>query len=161
MVAGNANAKACELCALLAGDCASVMYRDDAVSVLLVDDAAYPGFCRLVWNGHVKEMSDLAPPERSRMMDALWQVELAVREVMLPDKVNLASLGNMTPHLHWHVIPRYLDDAHFPNPVWGATERATPGHVLDARRALLGLLRSAICARMNAHHLSSTVEKTP
>jgi diadenosine tetraphosphate (Ap4A) HIT family hydrolase len=37
--------------------------------------------------------------------------------------MNLASLGNVTPHLHWHVIPRFADDSHFPQPVWGAAQR--------------------------------------
>ena len=29
----------------------------------------------------------------------------------------------MTPHLHWHVIPRWHDDRHFPEPVWGKVQR--------------------------------------
>ena len=148
MTVGITMTPGCELCALLSGDCASLIYRADALSVVLVDDAVYPGFCRVIWHEHVKEMTDLAPKERSRMMDAVWQVELAVREVMTPEKVNLASLGNLTPHLHWHVIPRYKDDAQFPSPVWAASQRAAV--VPDARRALLPRLRSAIALRMNA-----------
>ncbi len=141
---------ACDLCALLAGDSASVIWRDAALSVVLVEDADYPGFCRVVWNGHVKEMSDLDHAERTRMMDAVWQVEQAVRDVMSPDKVNLASLGNMTPHLHWHVIPRFRDDAHFPQPVWATRQRDTAAATLDARRALLPQLSASIVLRMSA-----------
>jgi diadenosine tetraphosphate (Ap4A) HIT family hydrolase len=40
-----------------------------------------------------------------------------------PDKINLASLGNMVPHLHWHVVPRWRDDSHFPAPIWAAAKR--------------------------------------
>ena len=36
-----------------------------------------------------------------------------------PDKVNIASFGNMVPHLHWHIIPRFEVDRHYPNPIWG------------------------------------------
>lgn len=139
----------CELCALPAS-AGEAVWRDGQLSVLLVGDEAYPGFCRVVWHGHVKEMSDLAPDQRARMMDAVWQVELALRDVMAPDKVNLASLGNMTPHLHWHVIPRYADDAHFPGPVWAEARRATPAALLAARAALLPRLAAAICARLQA-----------
>jgi diadenosine tetraphosphate (Ap4A) HIT family hydrolase len=46
--------------------------------------------------------------------------------VLQPDKINLASLGNVVPHLHWHVIPRFADDPHFPNPVWGQRLRDHP-----------------------------------
>jgi diadenosine tetraphosphate (Ap4A) HIT family hydrolase len=79
----------------------------------------------------------------------VWDVEMALRAVMAPEKVNLASLGNMTPHLHWHVIPRYADDAHFPNPVWSAAVRETDEAVLAARRALLPKLTAEIVRRMS------------
>lgn len=140
----------CELCALLAGADASIVWSDALLSVVLVDDAAYPGFCRVIANAHVKEMTDLALADRTAIMDAVWQVELAQRDVMLPEKVNLASLGNMTPHVHWHVIPRYRDDAQFPSPVWAAAQRTTPAATLAARAALLPQLRAAIIARLGA-----------
>ncbi|HEU4373593.1 MAG TPA: HIT family protein [Telluria sp.] len=135
----------CELCDLKA----EPVFKDDKLSVILVDDPAYPGFCRVIWNAHVKEMSDLLPAERLALNDAVWEVEMAMRSVMMPEKVNLASLGNMTPHLHWHVIPRYLDDAHFPNPVWSEAVRKTDDSVLDARRALLPKLTAEIVRRMS------------
>jgi diadenosine tetraphosphate (Ap4A) HIT family hydrolase len=135
----------CELCALSAP-----LYRNQELAVVLVDDPAYPGFCRVIWNAHVKEMGDLTSAQRGTLMDAVWQVEAAVREVMQPEKINLASLGNMTPHLHWHVIPRYLDDAHFPQPVWAATQRSTEAPILAARAALLPALRAAILARFES-----------
>jgi diadenosine tetraphosphate (Ap4A) HIT family hydrolase len=147
---------ACDLCTLLAGfdqgaaygSHRALIWRDADLAVVAVDEAEYPGFCRVVWNGHVKEMTDLAPSERARVMDVVWQVELAQREVMMPQKVNLASFGNMTPHVHWHVIPRYLDDAHFPNPTWAAAQRAAAPDLLAARRALLPQLHAAIIARL-------------
>jgi diadenosine tetraphosphate (Ap4A) HIT family hydrolase len=40
------------------------------------------------------------------------------------DKMNLASLGNQTPHVHWHVVPRFRDDRHFPGPIWATPKRA-------------------------------------
>ena len=137
----------CELCALLAGagaDVAGPLWRDGQVAVVLVDEPAYPGFCRVIWNGHVKEMTDLDAAERSHIMDVVWRVEQAVRDVMQPEKVNLASFGNMTPHVHWHVIPRYRDDAHFPHPSWAVVQRETRAEVLNGRRALLPQLRAAI-----------------
>ncbi|MES2128577.1 MAG: HIT family protein [Pseudomonadota bacterium] len=124
------------------------VWKSDKLAVIVVDDAAYPGFCRVIWNAHVKEMSDLSGADRMVLMDAVWHVELAVREVMEPGKVNVASLGNMTPHLHWHVIPRFADDAHFPNPVWAAAVRTTDEPILAARRALLPQLTAAIMRRL-------------
>ena len=148
--AGAAFDPGCELCALVTAGtlAAGPVYRDDQLSVILVDDAAYPGFCRVIWNGHVKEITDLAPAERMLLNDAVWQVELAQREVLSPAKINVASLGNMTPHIHWHVIPRFADDAHFPSPVWAAAVRQTEETVLAARRALLPQLAANIVRRM-------------
>ena len=134
----------CELCELTA----EPVYRDDKLTVILVDDPNYPGFCRVIWNAHVKEMSDLAPADRQALNEVVLQVELALREVLAPGKINLASLGNMTPHVHWHVIPRFADDAHFPNPVWSAPVRRTEEPILAARRALLPQLGAAILRRL-------------
>jgi diadenosine tetraphosphate (Ap4A) HIT family hydrolase len=140
---------ACDLCKLLAAPAAGVLvWRDRQVSVVAVDEPEYPGFTRVVWNEHVKEMTDLCPSGRNRVMDVVWAVEAAQRAVLAPEKINVASFGNMTPHVHWHVIPRYLDDAHFPNPTWAAAQRSSAPEVLAARRALLPALHAAIVERL-------------
>ena len=74
----------------------------------------------------MSEMTDLSAPERARLMDAVFATEAVLREVLAPAKINLASLGNVVPHLHWHVIPRYPDDPHFPNAVWAEPCRSAP-----------------------------------
>jgi len=58
----------------------------------------------------------------------------------MPHKVNLASLGNVVPHVHWHVIPRFLDDRHYPDPVWTAPRRDSAPVAFD-RAALIEALR--------------------
>jgi len=131
----------CELCDQEGGE---VVHNDGKLRVVLVDDEHYPGFCRVIWNAHEKEMTDLSPADRIVFMNTVWQVEAAICEVMRPDKINLASLGNMTPHLHWHIIPRYADDAHFPSPVWAERQRTPAQPDLQARKELLPLLRDAI-----------------
>jgi diadenosine tetraphosphate (Ap4A) HIT family hydrolase len=136
---------ACELCIQPGGE---VLYRGEKYRVVLIDDANYPGFCRIIWNAHAKEMTDLPAADRALLMDAVWRVEEAVREAMQPDKINLASFGNVVPHLHWHVIPRYEDDVHFPNPVWGVAKRTTSPENLTQRLALLPKLREAIIKRI-------------
>ena len=125
------------------------LWRNEQLTVILVDDASYPGFCRVIWNAHAREMSDLTAQERVAILDAVNQVELAQRDVLHADKINLASLGNVVPHLHWHVIPRFADDAHFPNPVWAQAVRTPDPATLAARRALLPQLLAAIVQRLN------------
>ncbi len=115
-----------------------MLWQDDFCRVVLADEPDYPGFLRVVLNRHVRETTDLAPEERSRLMMMVCKTEQVIRDVMRPDKINLASLGNVVPHLHWHVIPRFADDPHFPDPVWGTRQRDTPHAVpadLDAQLA--------------------------
>jgi diadenosine tetraphosphate (Ap4A) HIT family hydrolase len=111
----------CELCA---GDGGVRLWRDAFARVVRVPDEAFPAFCRVIVARHVREMTDLGAPERERLMRVVFACEQALREVARPDKVNLASLGNQTPHLHWHVIGRFADDSRFPDPVWAPARRA-------------------------------------
>ena len=110
----------CELCEQTGGE---VLWQDAACSVVLVADPDYAGYCRVIWGMHVREMTDLAQTERQHCMRVVCAVEEALRAVLKPHKINLASFGNVAPHLHWHVIPRFEDDPHFPNSVWGERQR--------------------------------------
>ncbi len=110
-------------CALCTETTAELLWQDDFCRVVLLNDADYPGYCRVELLAHVKEMTDLAIPQRSRLMKIVCVVEQALRDVLQPSKINLASLGNKTPHLHWHVVPRFEDDKHFPNSHWGEAMR--------------------------------------
>ncbi len=114
------SASACPLCAADGGE---RVWRNDRLRVILAAEPDYPGFTRVVWRAHVAEMTDLPLQDRDALMRVVCAVESAQREAFAPDKINLASFGNMVPHLHWHVIPRWRDDRHFPESVWGAPQR--------------------------------------
>lgn len=138
-------------------DSTEVVYRSAKWRVLLVDDDNWPGFCRVVLNGHVAEMTDLDYYQRTALMDVVWIVEQVVREVMQPDKVNLASLGNMVPHLHWHIIPRYRDDVTFPDAIWASPKRDISPDILDARKKRLPELRKRLVDRL-AHQFGEGIK---
>jgi diadenosine tetraphosphate (Ap4A) HIT family hydrolase len=131
-------------CPLCREDGGTLLWRDGFCRVVLADEPEYPGFCRVILARHVPEMTDLDAAERERLMRVVFAVESALRETLAPDKVNLASLGNLVPHIHWHVIPRFRDDRHFPGAVWAAPARdarprpaADPGRLGAALRARL------------------------
>ncbi len=132
----------CELCAQTGN---APLWSDDRCRVVLVADPDYAGFCRVIWNAHVKEMTDLITGDRQHCMRVVLAVEQAVRNVIKPHKINLASFGNMTPHVHWHVIARERDDAHFPQPVWGEKQRATRDF---ANQESLSRLREALASEL-------------
>ena len=109
-----------------------MLWQDDLCRVVRVDEPDYPGFCRVILKRHAREMSDLDPAEREGLMRVVFALESAVRSAMHPHKMNLASLGNMTPHVHWHVVPRFEDDRHHPGPIWAVPKREAK--VPEARR---------------------------
>ena len=116
-------APACPLCG---GDGGTLVWRGPRMRVVHAAEEAergFPGFYRVIWNAHVPEFSDLAEADRAHCMAAVAVVEQVLREQLQPAKINLAALGNMVPHLHWHVIARFAWDSHFPAPVWAPPQR--------------------------------------
>lgn len=123
-----------------------VLWANPQARVLLIEDAPFIGLCRVVWNAHVKELTDLGQSDRSFMMQVVCGVEEGLRRLLSPDKINLASLGNQVPHLHWHVIPRFADDTHYPEAIWTPARRPPSGRTppADLAVALSGFLKDRL-----------------
>jgi diadenosine tetraphosphate (Ap4A) HIT family hydrolase len=130
----------CELCTT---PCGTVLWEDLRCRVVEADEPGYPGFCRVIWKSHVREMTDLSPADRLHCMNVVFAVERAMRDALSPAKINLASLGNFVAHVHWHVIPRFTDDPHFPQPVWATRQRDNHTAPLN-----LGVLAEKICSEL-------------
>ncbi len=134
-------ANACPLCQPT-GE--ALLWQDGQCRIIAAPQPGYPGFCRVIWHDHVREMTDLGAEQRRHLLAVVWSVEEALRQVLNPAKINLASLGNQVPHLHWHVIPRFSDDPHFPDAVWAPPRRPGVDRAVDrsalgeALRRLLG-----------------------
>ena len=119
----------CELCQTDGG---IILLQNSLVRIVLAqNEADYPCLCRVILNQHVKEMTDLPAETRIELMEWVWRTERALRELLQPDKINLACLGNQVPHVHWHIIPRFNDDTHFPAPIWATRVREGIRHSLD------------------------------
>ena len=145
-------ATTCTLCADLGG---TLVFQGEKLRVIRPDEPGFPAFYRVVWTDHVAEFSDLGVDDRHLCMAAVVAVEQALREHLQPTKINLAALGNMVPHLHWHVIARFDWDSHFPAPVWAAAVRLTDvsavagvaGRVAQMDLAIKSAL-AALCRRV-------------
>jgi len=110
----------------------------------------FPAFYRVIWQDHVAEFSDLPATDRQACMDVVVAVEQVLRQALSPTKINLATLGNVVPHLHWHVIARFDWDSHYPNPVWGERRRTLDSDAASrlplALSALDAQVREAVAA---------------
>jgi diadenosine tetraphosphate (Ap4A) HIT family hydrolase len=138
---------ACELCESAGG---RVVWSGPSWRAVRVDDAAFPGFYRLIANGHVREWSELPPDARHRGMDLVCAIEGVLLERLHPAKVNLASLGNVVAHLHWHVVARFEWDSHFPQPIWAAPQREVVPPASERLGSALDGLDEAVAAALAA-----------
>jgi diadenosine tetraphosphate (Ap4A) HIT family hydrolase len=118
-------------CIFCSSDAGEVLWRDELCRIVLAREEHHPLLLRVIHARHVREMSDLPAGERARLMERVFAAELALREILAPDKLNLASLGNVVPHVHWHVVPRWKDDAFFPASIWSAPQRASRSLPID------------------------------
>lgn len=139
-------------CALCATDGGRLIWRNDAIRVVAVDDADLPGYTRIIWQQHETEITDLSSRDQHELMRSVFVVEGVQRAILQADKINLASLGNMTPHLHWHIIPRWKSDPWFPDSIW-AQRREGPDALAwpkqrKAIKALLPEYEAAVCAAL-------------
>jgi len=116
------NLNRCVLCHEPGGD---IVWSNSLARVVRVNDEDHPAFCRVILQRHAREMTDLNESERIELMRIVFAAEYAQRKLLDPEKINLACFGNMVAHVHWHVIPRFRLDPHYPNPVWGSRTAGT------------------------------------
>jgi diadenosine tetraphosphate (Ap4A) HIT family hydrolase len=78
---------------------------------LVRNDVGQRGYCVVIWRGrHVSDPTELSADEARDYFDEVLRVGRAIERQYKPIKMNFEMLGNSVPHLHTHVIPRYLDD---------------------------------------------------
>jgi diadenosine tetraphosphate (Ap4A) HIT family hydrolase len=120
-----------------------------ASALYLMRDQTYRGRCVLVLDlRHVARLDQLTAEEWSAVAVDLHRAQRAVVRTVTPDHVNVESLGNVVPHLHWHIIPRYRHDPKWGDPIWGSGAQAPVFLAGDDRRALLVRLRHALAENL-------------
>lgn len=137
----------CPLCDAPGG---RVVFEGAKLRVIHAQEEGFPAFYRVVWRDHAAEFSDLDAADRVLCMEAVVRVEQCLRDALAPTKLNIAALGNMVAHLHWHVIARFDWDSHFPGSVWAAVQRTAPAERLAAVQALLPQAEADMVRRLAA-----------
>ena len=137
----------CPLCHEAGGH---LVFQAPQWRLIRADEPNFPAFYRLIWQAHVAEFSDLPPLQRQACMEAVCSVEQGLREALQPTKINVASLGNVVPHLHWHVIARFDWDSHFPQAVWGPRQREVAPDALQRIGMPLAALDACVVEALSA-----------
>jgi diadenosine tetraphosphate (Ap4A) HIT family hydrolase len=88
-------------------------------TLYLCGDQRFRGYCLLIFDGHhATVFEDLNDEEYLAYLNDLRTSAKALRAAFKPDHMNFELLGNSTPHLHWHIVPRYKNDPRWGQPVW-------------------------------------------
>ena len=85
----------------------------------LIPDGENHWFLLIPMKDGMADWSDLSQNDQHQLTDEIDLVCKALKEKINPDKLNVASLGNMVPQLHIHIIARFNDDRAWPGPIWG------------------------------------------
>lgn len=151
------NCMKCELCTT---QHPHEIWRDDLLYVIDASDDALPCFIRVISTQHKAEMTDLPQQDRAYIFNVLMLIEKSIREIVCPDKINLASLGNMVPHVHWHIIARWKDDAFFPDSIWSERHREMPLENFEHRKSAADQLLKILPKRLDALRLEQMAINT-
>jgi diadenosine tetraphosphate (Ap4A) HIT family hydrolase len=86
--------------------------------VLLNRDQFFPGYTFVFIKEHVTELFHLDRDKRICVMEEVTAIASALNTLFKPDKINYELLGNVVPHMHWHLVPRFRTDQLWPRPIW-------------------------------------------
>lgn len=107
--------------------------------LILNRDQFFPGYCLMFTKNHHTELFHLDRESRQGLMEEVSRVAAVLSACFRADKINYELLGNMVPHIHWHLIPRKVDDPLWPRPVWAEphTEILLPAEVYRERCSVI------------------------
>ena len=98
----------------------TVLIGEFSLSLVLISkDANYPWVILVPKRSEVKEIYQLSLADRQSLLEESCLLASALVKIFKPDKLNVATIGNMVPQLHMHHICRFQTDLCWPKPVWG------------------------------------------
>ena len=78
---------------------------------LVRGDIGQPGYTIVIWRGgHIADLTELSDPDATTYLREVLKVARALEAHYRPAKLNFEMLGNTVPHLHTHIVPRYVTD---------------------------------------------------
>jgi diadenosine tetraphosphate (Ap4A) HIT family hydrolase len=85
----------------------------------LMNNSDFPWVILVPEKKDIVEIMDLKANEFNKLNSEILQVAKIIKSVFNPDKLNIATLGNIVPQMHIHIVARFKNDKLFPKPVWG------------------------------------------
>ncbi|MBC8494327.1 MAG: HIT family protein [Candidatus Thioglobus sp.] len=98
-----------------------MIYENDLVFVE-IEKSEIP-WVKIFTQRKIKEFSECTLEEKTEIFRIIDITEKLMLSYFKADKINIASFGNLLPHVHWHVMARFEQDSYFPEPMWGKKQR--------------------------------------
>lgn len=108
----------CPMCSKWCDDADLRIAELEHCYVTLSRDQFFPGYCFVFAKNHVTELFHLEKAVRTGVIEEVNRVAEALYRLFKPTKINYELLGNMVPHMHWHIVPRHESDPLWPRPIW-------------------------------------------
>ena len=108
----------CEMCEKWQTDKELRVWEFSQTLLVLNRDQFFTGYCFLINKDHATELFHLGRKARNELVEEVSLVASCLAEAFQADKINYELLGNMVPHMHWHLIPRFINDPLWPRPIW-------------------------------------------
>jgi diadenosine tetraphosphate (Ap4A) HIT family hydrolase len=134
---------ACPMCSRWDDDADLRIVELEHSCVVLNRDQYFPGYTLLFTRQHATELFHLDREVRVGLMEEVSRIAEALSGVFRPDKINYELLGNMVPHIHWHLVPRFSSEALWPRPIWAETHTELPLSP-EGYRERIALIRQAL-----------------
>ncbi len=91
--------------------------------VFLNRDQKHIGRCVVEFKEHKTEYFELTEEERVDFFDTVSRVSKAIYNAFGADKINYATFGDLVPHVHMHVVPKYRDGLQWGSPFDDSVEK--------------------------------------
>ncbi|MEO1939786.1 HIT family protein [Candidatus Thioglobus sp.] len=114
-----------------------MIYENELVT-LEVESSEIP-WVKVFTKRKIKEFSECTLAEKTEIFRIIDITEKSMLEYFKADKINIASFGNLLPHVHWHVMARFEGDSYFPEPMWGTQQRKSSLKLPDFEIFFAGL----------------------
>ncbi len=116
----------------------SLIYQDSLVSIK-IQESEIPWLI-IYLNSKTKELSQTTLKEKTRLFELLDSIEKEMLSFYKPTKINIASFGNMYPHVHFHIMARFEEDSYYPEPMWGTKQKESHIKLKDVSDFIADLL---------------------
>ncbi len=117
----------------------AVIYENNSIRIE-TEDSEIP-WLKIFTQEAYREMSEVPAEIKFEIYDLLDTIEKEMLAYYRPKKINIASFGNYMPHVHWHIMARFEEDAFFPEPMWGSRQRESNLDLPDLNVFLQSLVK--------------------